>query len=57
MTELREKLKKAREKRDDEAYHMYFDDLLEEKLDEVAPEWMAKMRVEYEESQMGRWCA
>ena len=57
MIELREKLKKARAKRDDEAYHMYFDDLLEEKLDELAPEWMAKMRTEYEESRMARHCA
>ena len=30
---------------------------LEAKLEELAPEWMASMRIEYQASRLGRWCA
>jgi len=57
LEELRENLEKALRARDDEAYHIYFDALLEAKLNELAPEWMASMHLEYQASRLGRWCA
>ena len=42
---------------DDEAYHIEFDRLLEERLDQLDPEWMEAMRKEYDSSGAGRWCA
>ena len=42
---------------DDESYHLRFDDILEEKLTELDPEWMEEMSALYEASDMSRWCA
>lgn len=42
---------------DDEAYHGYFDDILEAKLMELDPEWMTAMKKEYKNSGNRRWCA
>ena len=42
---------------DDEAYHSEFDKVLERKLDQLDPDWMAAMRDEYKASGMGRYCA
>lgn len=42
---------------DDEAYHGYFDDLLESKLRILDPEWMEAMKAIYEASGMSRWTA
>lgn len=51
-------LAKLREAEGDaEKYHSFFDDILEERLDELDPEWMRKMREVYDKSRMARWCA
>ena len=42
---------------DDEGYHSVFDDLLEERLRELDPEWIEEMLKEYDKSEMSRWCA
>jgi len=42
---------------DDEDYHSTFDDILEEKLMQLDPEWMTAMRQVYKDSRMRRWCA
>ena len=42
---------------DSEKYHAKFDDMLEEKLRELDPEWMLEMAKLYEKSGCGRWCA
>ena len=44
-------------RRDSEAFHSAFDDELEEKLDQLDPEWMNEMRMLYAESGCDRWCA
>jgi hypothetical protein len=41
----------------DEAYHSRFDDILEQRLEELDPEFMKAMNEEYEKSGMARWCA
>ena len=51
------KLKEYQSRHDDEAYHATFDDLLEEKLMQLDPEWMRAMSKIYYESKMQRWCA
>ena len=43
--------------RDDECYHGEFDNILEEKLKELDPEWIKEMQEEYERSGNARWCA
>ena len=40
---------------DDEKYHVLFDDLLEAKLHELDPEWLAAMKEAYAKSGMARW--
>jgi len=42
---------------DAEAYHSTFDSILEDKLKELDPEWMAAMDKLYADSHMSRWCA
>lgn len=42
---------------DDEQFHSEFDNLLEDKLRRLDPEWMEKMSKIYRESGMGRWYA
>ena len=51
------RLKKYSDDRDDEAFHSEFDDILEEKLMELDPEWMKAMQNIYGDSKMDRWCA
>ena len=55
IKEARERLEK--EIGDDESYHSEFDDILEERLTELDPEFMKAMEKEYQESGMSRWCA
>lgn len=38
-----------------DAYHLFFDGLLEEKLNELDPKWMESMQKIYDKSGMGRW--
>ena len=42
---------------DSEGYHGVFDDLLESKLAELDPEYMAEMKQIYGDSGEARWCA
>ena len=51
------RLKVHQENKDDEAYHSEFDDLLEEKLKKLDPEWISAMNVVYVKSDMSRWYA
>ena len=44
-------------KGDPEAYHSKFDNMLEERLMGLDPEWMKAMERIYEESGASRWCA
>lgn len=55
LEEAKEKLKK--QKWDSESYHSYFDDLIEERLMELDPEYMIKMTEIYNESWEARWYA
>ena len=43
--------------RDSESYHSEFDDILEEKLIALDPEWMEAMQEIYNSSRNERWCA
>ena len=43
--------------KDSEYYHRYFDELLEERLMELDPEWMQAMKDEYDNSGKRRWYA
>ena len=52
-----ERLRALAARHNDEAYHSFFDELIEAKLEELDPQWMRVMREEYEQSQMGRYCA
>ena len=40
-----------------ESYHWEFDQILEERLMELDPEWMQTMQDEYVKSGMARWYA
>ena len=42
---------------DSEAFHSEFDDILEERLMELDPEWMKGVQKVYEDSRASRWCA
>lgn len=42
---------------DDESYHSRFDDILEERLMELDPEFMKQMKRAYKKSGMARWYA
>jgi ferritin-like protein len=42
---------------DDERFHSVFDDILEERLMELDPEWMQEMKDLYSASGCARWCA
>ena len=42
---------------DSEGYHSVFDELLENKLSELDPEWLEEMRQLYYDSGCDRWCA
>ena len=53
----KKELEPLRERHDDEAFHGRFDELLEQRLDELDPDFMQQMRVYYEKSEMCRWCA
>lgn len=44
-------------KGDSEAYHSVFDDLLEERLMELDPEYMKELQRIYNQSGESRWCA
>ena len=55
LEEAKEKLKK--QKWDSESYHSDFDDLIEERLMELDPEYMIKMTEIYNESWEARRCA
>ena len=46
-----------KERGDSEGYHAVFDDLLEQKLKEVDPEWIEEMLKIYRESGEFRWFA
>lgn len=48
---------KAIERGDSESFHSIFDDLLEERLMELDPEWMKEMQQFYDKTEMARWCA
>jgi len=50
-------LQNQQQNRDDEGYHSKFDDILEEYLIELDPQWMKAMNRLYEKSGMNRWCA
>jgi len=42
---------------DSEAYHSEYDDILEQRLDELDPNFMSSMRRTYDKSGESRWCA
>lgn len=42
---------------DSECYHSVFDDILEERLKELDPDFMEEMEKEYDKSGCARWCA
>lgn len=42
---------------DDEGYHVTFDKLLEDRLEELDPEFIREMKNTYKESNMSRWYA
>lgn len=42
---------------DSESYHYQFDDIIEERLGELDPEFMKAMTEEYEKSGESRWFA
>lgn len=57
IQEAKKRLQPHLDNDDDEAYHVEFDDILEEKLAELDPKFMAAMTKLYDKSEMARWCA
>ena len=52
-----ERAQLAQEQGDSEGYHGLFDKLLEAKLNQLDPEWIAAMLTLYKKSELSRWCA
>ena len=57
IKEAKKRLKPSLDAEDDESFHSVFDDIIEERLAELDPEFMAAMKKYYEKSDMARWCA
>lgn len=50
-------LEPYRQAGDDEAFHATFDKCLEERLEDLDPEFLTAMQEYYAASKMARWCA
>lgn len=55
--EAKHRLKDAVDNEDDEDFHSMFDDLIEERLAQLDPDFLKAMKDYYDETGMSRWCA
>lgn len=58
MSRIRDARKRlAEQEGDSEGYHSEFDDIIEERLMELDPEFMTELQQLYKDSGCARWCA
>ena len=57
LASAKERLEKHNREHDSEEYHVTFDEILEDRLAELDPEFMNRMKQMYENSNQSRWYA